>query len=275
MQYKARVLLLRVPFKTYLLFVVFLLTALCSYGCIAMQPADGQFVRAVATLPNTPPNSKNSTDETSTAHIASNNAAQPEQPKAIEPAAAQQCVPGVIPLVEGVDLAGMPNGVSVIERPSQYYAVYGNTITQIKQQLLRCSPDRANGGVAATRTRFAYSYSVTDYHNGTCTISQAKVAAVYAYSLPSWQDDGQTDSRVRATWQRFISAIQTHESQHAALGVQYACSMVTALNALSGQCSTINATAASTIATLQSQHDIANEAYDAATHHGITRGTRL
>jgi predicted secreted Zn-dependent protease len=143
-----------------------------------------------------------------------------------------------------------------------------------------CSPvttdNDAGQFAASTDFAIAWAYNYQTNADGTCSLSGASVGITVSEILPAWQQTAGAVPGITASWQRFITNLQTHESGHTQLDQTAAVNLLSDLqNFPATDCSSI-AVAANT----KAQADLtalnqANDNYDAATNHGATQGAIL
>jgi predicted secreted Zn-dependent protease len=203
-------------------------------------------------------------------------------PAATPPAAPepQACIPTAYNLPSTIDLTNQTSGLTQTIDATAYYRIYGNTSAQIKTQLSQCPPIAASTDgasfAAETGSKLNWQYSSTSDTSGTCRISGVEVGLHINMVLPVWQPTSDAASGLAANWQNLISSLTVHENGHVAIYQQYANQLLHDLQALPAtSCTSIAASVDAVSAANITALNTANEAYDAATNHGVTQGAVL
>jgi len=161
-----------------------------------------------------------------------------------------------------------------------HYTVYGNTVAEINNQINSCTPVTANSDegrfAASTDYAIAWNFNYQSGSDGLCHINQVSVGINVTTVFPNWQSTAGVTAGTAASWQRFISSLNTHENGHIQLDTQYAQQILNDLqNYPATDCASI-VSAANGRANLDlALLDQANNDYDAYTNHGATQGATL
>ncbi|MCA9324503.1 DUF922 domain-containing protein [Candidatus Saccharibacteria bacterium] len=177
-------------------------------------------------------------------------------------------------LPAGLPVSDYDDGVHAVIDTPRTYAVYGNSVNAIWQQIARCSPVRTAEGRFAANTGYNLSsyYGYTTNGDGTCSMTQVAIGLHVNQVYPDWINVTGNDKLAR-TWQRFITNLQTHENGHAALDKQYANLLYARLKAIQQvDCSSIRSVISQTVKQVTTALDQANTNYDHKTNHGATQG---
>jgi len=196
------------------------------------------------------------------------------------PASILNCTPASYTAPGMLALNTFNSGLSEVTEPTNYYQIYGNTTTDIAQQLTKCAPKIASEDnqdfVGYSSYAINWQYTYLPQADGRCAIQDVKIGLHLGGVRPTWQQGPSTSAAVAANWQRFITALNTHEDGHIALDRQYAAQLLADLKQQPPTtCASIGSVLDSVI-----QHDLvalaqANDNYDAQTHHGATQGAVL
>jgi predicted secreted Zn-dependent protease len=165
--------------------------------------------------------------------------------------------------------------IQVVDQPMKY-DIFGNTGSEIEQQIEACAPRVPNaGGVFTAYTSYAiswnYDYFVTG--SGQCSLTDEKVGVHINQVFPAWQSTVSAEAGLGAEWQTFMTNLRTHEQGHVVLDLQYAKQMLSDMQTFPAtDCANIaqitNAKLNNDVAALNQ----ANDDYDARTNHGATQG---
>ena len=183
----------------------------------------------------------------------------------------KDCTPSGFTMPAAVNLTTANPGLTTITDQPETYTIYGNTMNDIRSQIMRCAPG-ANGNVSAeftaqTAYNLVWNYSMVT--TDSCHLTDVRVGLRIKMSLPNWQAGTSVTPGLTTRWQTFITNLLTHENGHAALDTQYAEKMVNDLNG--ADCSNAKNITDTDVAALNA----ANDAYDATTNHGATQGAIL
>jgi predicted secreted Zn-dependent protease len=170
----------------------------------------------------------------------------------------------------------LPNPTISIKKV--YYSINGSTATQLRQQMNQLGPIDSNENRhydATTKwyVRWSYRYSNT---NNRCKINSINVSTEVTYTLPKWNPP-QTSSALNQQWNRYIKALQVHESGHKDHGIAAGNEVFTTLKNLpsASSCPTLEATANNTARSIIKKYNQLDINYDAVTQHGLTQGARF
>ena len=157
------------------------------------------------------------------------------------------------------------------------YAIYGNTLTQVKNQAYRCSPVM-DGDHFSGNTSYALSW-IFDYQGvgtGLCKVRNVSVGLSIAQQYPAWQSSANAAPGLATTWQSYMSSLTNHEIGHANIDRAYAAELQEVLSSFPAtSCSEITAAVNAKAQSIVTALNAANEAYDSDTNHGTTQGASL
>jgi predicted secreted Zn-dependent protease len=189
------------------------------------------------------------------------------------------CQPAASAQPSALVLDSKPAGLSAQVDPYNLYRVYGNTASDIRNQIEHCGPGTGNGSLADytgdTSYNLSWQYS-TAVIGSSCRIVNAKVGIHIVTTLPDWQAGSGATAGLGDRWQSFMTALETHEQGHTTLDKLYAANLVTSLNNVEPvSCDQLGATAKAVIQAGVNSLNQANDQYDQQTSHGYTQGADL
>lgn len=193
-------------------------------------------------------------------------------------AAAPNCQLGINAKPAAVSLAASQAGLIRTPKTVGNYTIYGDTVAQISNQMYNCSPVVIGGSHFAASTDYvmSWNFNIRGDGNNTCTLTDVRVGLAVSQTYPAWQATGGANATTKASWQRFITNLTTHEDGHAQLDADYAQTLLNTLKSLPPtSCATISSVANSKAQSVIAALDHANEAYDDQTGHGKTQGATL
>lgn len=129
--------------------------------------------------------------------------------------------------------------------------------------------------LARTDWRIRWNFALDPKIDGSCLATASRTALSVRYVLPDWQPDGAPEPWLRREWDRFATALDTHEYGHALIGMQ----AKQAIDALvtgdpdPAGCRALRRRLNQTAKAITQQGRDA--AYDALTGHGRTQGAVL
>lgn len=162
-------------------------------------------------------------------------------------------------------------GLKIVADSPNFYTIYGNSVAAVRAQLLSCQPDHAYA--ANTSYWLGARYSSVASGNGVCTLTNVSVMLRTHQVFPRLAATASTPAALRAQWQKYMSALSTHEQGHVTINQQYAQQVLRALQGLPPTaCAHVDSAADRIIANVGAEMRGANDAYDARTNHGTTQG---
>jgi len=169
-------------------------------------------------------------------------------------------------------------GLHTTVLPQAHYAVYGDTVDQVDGQMTACSPVHMHGSNFAASTNYAMAWTYNDQSNGdgTCSLSDVSVGVTVSQVFPAWQQTAGAAPGLAASWQAFITNLETHESVFVQSDQAAAANLLSDLQNLPAtDCNSITAAVnAKTQADLAALNQ-ANTNYDVGTGYGATQGAVL
>lgn len=189
------------------------------------------------------------------------------------------CSPGSDPAPTTIGLGDSDTGVISRVDSNNSYQVYGKSTSEIWSQINRCSPVRsgASGFAGDTSYQLNYVYRYGVGSDGLCRVASAAVSMHISQVFPAWSPATGTPSSTTSAWNSFIAGLHTHENGHVSIDNSYAKQIYNAMISAqsASDCGTLQSSVNSTVKSLQSQLDAANDSYDASTGHGRTQGATL
>ena len=106
-----------------------------------------------------------------------------------------------------------------------------------------------------------------------CTLRDVRVKVNAEIVLPRWTPPADADSSVITEWNRFITALETHEAGHKDISARAGRDLKDQLRGLTGLCSQVNMRASDIARRVIDGASQAQRRYDAETRHGLAQGT--
>jgi predicted secreted Zn-dependent protease len=151
------------------------------------------------------------------------------------------------------------------------YDIEGSTASQLRASLDRLGPV-IDGARYDARSIWKVNWSYKfERGQGGCSLKNVSTTVKVTFILPRWPGE---NPEVGPHWQRYLSALLTHEKGHARIGIDAARFIVSALQALppGRDCEVADSLAA---AAAREELELARDwerDYDAQTRHGATQG---
>jgi predicted secreted Zn-dependent protease len=169
------------------------------------------------------------------------------------------------------------NGVVVQVDPVHYYQVYGNSGNQVRQQIIACAPKLSGDDdfTGYTASDISWRY-ITASSGGQCKLESITIGMHISEVLPAWGSASTASQAFTTAWNRFVTALDTHEQGHIAIDKQYAGKLLSDLSQLpADNCDKLSSEASALIKADSAAMDTANSDYDASTNHGASQGAIL
>jgi predicted secreted Zn-dependent protease len=157
---------------------------------------------------------------------------------------------------------------------TDFYEVRGASAREL---LASMSANRPYTKHASTEWRVDWSY---DYqlNPNECVLRSFKVRVRVRFTLPQWVDSEGVDKALQEEWNRYLRALQLHESAHAGFGISAGKEIVRLVNSREWRAADrkelkvrIDAECNKTLQEFRAR----DAAYDKTTDHGRTQGARL
>ena len=142
------------------------------------------------------------------------------------------------------------------------YIVTGTTVPEIRLSLRTAAAEALGGSsVGLHRSRLGYSYR---YQQGVyCEIIEVTIELESSIQVPRWTDREAADSSVVAMWDKYITALRSHEYTHREYLYRRARDISRELNRIeSPTCGAIQGMASSSAARINDQYRRLNEQFD-------------
>jgi predicted secreted Zn-dependent protease len=151
-----------------------------------------------------------------------------------------------------------------------YYDVHGRTARELVDDMRRLGPQNGRFfGEAQSPLRWTWR---TKSDGPNCRTSSANVVVRSEITLPRWTPAADTAPGVYAQWKTFLSALETHEVGHKDISARHAREMLTALQKLTGFCSSLDTERRRITDDILARMHEEQIKYDADTRHGVTQG---
>lgn len=163
-------------------------------------------------------------------------------------------------LVSGCQMA-TSNNVKV-----DYYAISGNSTTELDREIRRKGPKIGDNGHAVAVARIQMFPNVRYNRRGdTCSVRSAKVAVNAHVTLPRWTGRGTATRELGAAWDNIDRYTRLHEAVHVAIAFRYAKRMEAELLSLpsAATCSRSKVQVDTVVNSLLKEHDTAQKQFDA------------
>jgi len=167
--------------------------------------------------------------------------------------------------------ARMPAGISYRERVESYRVTGADTATI--GQGLRAAPAK-NGQHFAGYFEWQLAWRFQSQAEGSfCRITQATITITSVVTMPEWAAPAGVDKALVEEWQRYSSALATHEAGHRDVVIGGATRLQKALlSAWPQDCASMQQTAQQIAQPLIAGMRVDSDRYDETTHHGATQG---
>ena len=171
--------------------------------------------------------------------------------------------PRTDPVLPGIEL----------RREERRYTVQGSTGEDLLQSLRRLGPkDESRSYFGFTEWTMSWEARPTPLEAG-CALERVRVSVQLVTTLPEWTPAGTVADGLVARWERFVTALEDHESRHDELVLQGARVLLRRLRALrTTSCATLRLEAEATHHEVLTAVRTRNREYDDTTRHGVARG---
>jgi predicted secreted Zn-dependent protease len=155
-----------------------------------------------------------------------------------------------------------------------YYDVHGRTYDELRDDMRRAGR-RALGAsfVGETRSPMKWNWRIERSGRAFCSIRDVTVSVSSQITLPRWTAPADPEPGLVTEWNRFITALEAHESGHKDISAKAGDEIVNRLRGFSGLCSQINSSASDIAREIVQRATDEQAAYDNETRHGATQGT--
>jgi predicted secreted Zn-dependent protease len=164
-----------------------------------------------------------------------------------------------------------------VEETVERYDIAGTKAGQLKRAMKRLGP--REGGrryFAYTEWELTWTYTLDEAESG-CRFASFDVRAAVTMTLPRWTPGDDASPELRERWDRFLSALETHERGHGRIATEAARSIEAAVATLepSATCDRLEREAEATAMEKVERYRLRERQYDEETNHGRTQGARL
>lgn len=188
----------------------------------------------------------------------------------VAPAAAVHNIPFVPAKTEP-----QPGAVPVSVR-YDYYPIRGMSDTELRSQMTQQGPlDTLEGRRYDANTTWTvyWSYRYKSVGNQ-CRIASVQTKVNITFTLPQWQPPPGTPRSLRAEWNQYLAALQTHEDGHKNHGLAAAQDVMRTLSRfpVAASCSALGEAANKAAQKVIRRYNQKDIEYDRSTRHGFTQG---
>lgn len=175
-----------------------------------------------------------------------------------------------------------PGLQQVIDAPSTY-TVYGNSPSQVMNQIDDCTPVHSSGSngspgnyAASTAYNISWQLNYNTNASGQCVPANVEVTLHINQVFPQWQATAGVQPGLTSAWQTYIAKLQTYEQGHVQLDDQAAAAVLSDLQNLPAtDCETINQLANTTANNDITTYQNANLNYDLINAFGLKQDVVL
>lgn len=175
-----------------------------------------------------------------------------------------------------LDLSTANNGLTIARDALTSYSVRGQTIEELRANLINCASRKTVAGNyhAITARNISWAYEANQ-DGAVCRLSNIKVGLHLAQFMPSLHT-ANVSSDVVAEWNTYQTNLTAHEEGHIDNAKQYAAQIFTDIeNQTAPTCDGLQKQVALSINTDLTRLNNADELYDTQTNHGATQGAVL
>ena len=155
-----------------------------------------------------------------------------------------------------------------------YYDVHGRTAAELRADMRKLGP-KIDGStfVGETRSPMRWTWRTESTGAGSCAIRDVSVFVNAQITLPRWTPPTDAEPSLVTEWNRFLSALETHEAGHKDISAKAGKAIIDRLRGLSAVCSMLGTRANDVARDIVNRASEEQRAYDAITRHGLTQGT--
>lgn len=166
---------------------------------------------------------------------------------------------------------------SSVEWKTNYYAVRGSTVQDIRDSINQSRPWRETSNLdASTVWRIKWDANVASVE-GECRCRSFITKASITLTLPRWIGPTNAPVAVSQEWKRYIAALQAHELGHARFGLSAIAEMHKRIREIGAQsdCAGLERTINQVARNIVEDYRKREKDYDTRTMHGIRDGATL
>lgn len=177
-----------------------------------------------------------------------------------------------------ITVSAIPGTGVILSQDTTHYQVTGTSVRELRASIATRAPlakdRRRYGGFTTWNVRYTYASSGTAPDG--CSPNGVTVYLDLSVRYPVWRDSAAARGSVRKEWNRYVTALNAHEAQHAAIAIRGANRLASELRDLvSPFCSTLQADAQGLATEAAKSIRSDNDHYDERTRHGVTEGASL
>jgi predicted secreted Zn-dependent protease len=168
-------------------------------------------------------------------------------------------------------------GQSIVEWKTNYYAVSGGTVHDIRRSINQSRPWRETSNMdASTLWRIKWDANVASV-DGDCRCRSFTTKATITLTLPRWIGPTNAQVTVSQEWKRYIAALEAHEFGHARFALSAVRDMHKRIFEIGTRpdCATLTRTINQLARGIVEDYRKREKEYDARTMHGIRDGATL
>jgi len=192
--------------------------------------------------------------------------------------AARRCRARAIAAIAGLVLS--PLGIRAepeVRESIELYDVHGSTAAALRRDLTRLGPrvgDRAYGGRTTWELTWTYAF---EERAAECGVGSYDIRMDVTTTLPRWVPGDDASGKLVARWERYLSALATHEEGHRRLGLEAASAVERSLTSIVPQptCEQLEAAIAAATGEVVGRYRERERRYDEDTRHGRADGARF
>lgn len=160
---------------------------------------------------------------------------------------------------------------------TNYYAVKGGDLREIRQSFRNARPWRDTGGHDGfTVWTINWQFNTT-YNGSVCRLTTFTTTTAVNITLPRWIMPTNASESLKAEWSRYIQALGQHEYGHAQMALAAAGEMQKSTKQVAEDtsCENLKQRLGSLCEGIVQKYKHMDEAYDQRTEHGINQGAWL
>ena len=160
----------------------------------------------------------------------------------------------------------------------QDYRISGNNIDEIKRAISEQAPTQNDGRAFSALTKYDISWNYTfDKSGKNCKIDTVTTSVVITHSFPKLENINQLDMSTQTQWNDYFSSLQTHEKNHASMGIEAASEIEKEISRIkpTTTCTKLAIEANNLARSIINYYHNKNMDYDKETVHGLLQGATL
>lgn len=197
-------------------------------------------------------------------------------PSAFQPVQGQICqsMPAIAPIAA---LSGVCPGDEILRVAAQqvYYPVEGATAAQLVSQIQQRGPLWRDGNryEAMHTWKMHRTFGVSE-QGDRCVLSQPKIIVETRITLPQWQPPRTASVNLVSSWNKYTTALKTHEDGHQAISLAAGREVERILSSFPSYptCAELRLAAKAAVSAVLEHTSQAQQDYDRKTQHGLVQG---